>query len=55
MQKALAGGGCGHEFDFTTGVAKGGGAKNHPENERQFKFHTASYELFNEALAMIQP
>ena len=38
MEKALAGGGCGHEFNFATGGAIGQGAPGNPANDRQWKF-----------------
>jgi hypothetical protein len=38
MEKAWRQGGCGHEFNFTTGQAIGTGSKGNPANERQWKF-----------------
>ena len=38
MEKALLGGGCGHEFNFGTGAPIGAGRPGEPANERQWKF-----------------
>ena len=38
MEKALKGGGCGHQFNFRTGAPLGEGRMGHPVNERQWKF-----------------
>jgi hypothetical protein len=38
LAKDLAGGGCGHEFNFKTGAPIVTGAKGRPANDRQFKF-----------------
>jgi hypothetical protein len=38
MEKALRGGGCGHQFNFRTGAPLGEGRMGHPVNERQWKF-----------------
>jgi hypothetical protein len=35
MEKALANGGCGHEFNFVTLAPNGSGSKGNPANERQ--------------------
>ena len=40
MEKALAGRGCGHEFNFSTGMPIGQGSPGSPANERQWKFRT---------------
>mmetsp|Transcript_14344 Transcript_14344/g.37725 ORF Transcript_14344/g.37725 Transcript_14344/m.37725 type:complete len:97 (+) Transcript_14344:255-545(+) len=38
MEKALAGGGCGHEFNFKTLKPLGSGSPGNPANERQVNF-----------------
>ena len=38
MEKALAGGGCGHQFDFQTKAPMGNGEPGYPFNQRQVKF-----------------
>ena len=38
MAKALAGGGCGHEWSWKDGRPLGGGRPGHPINERQVYF-----------------
>ena len=38
-QKAIAGGGCGHEFNFATLAPLGCGSPGAPANERQVYFH----------------
>ena len=38
MEKALDGGGCGHEFNFDTGAPIGAGRPGEPANDRQWKF-----------------
>ena len=38
MEKALRGGGCGHQFNFRTGAPLGEGRMGAPINERQWKF-----------------
>eukprot|EP00605_Chrysophyceae_sp_TOSAG23-4_P002904 GSChrysophyteH1.ASY1.ANO1.3199.1 assembled CDS len=38
LEKALASGGCGHEFHFATGAPLGTGAPYDPANDRQWKF-----------------
>jgi len=38
MAKALAGGGCGHEFDFRTKAPHGSGKPGEPANDRQENF-----------------
>ena len=38
MEKALRGGGCGHQFDFRNGNPLGEGKMGEPVNERQWKF-----------------
>ena len=38
LEKALAGGGCGHEFNFMTGAPLGTGKRGQPDNDRQYKF-----------------
>ena len=37
-QRALANGGCGHEFNFNTGAPVGGGWPGAPANQRQVRF-----------------
>ena len=38
LAKALAGGGCGHEWSWKDGRPLGGGRPGHPINERQVYF-----------------
>jgi hypothetical protein len=38
IEKALLGGGCGHEFKYSTGEPLGQGKPGEPFNERQWKF-----------------
>jgi hypothetical protein len=38
IEKALRGGGCGHEFKYSTGEPLGQGSPGRPFNERQWKF-----------------
>jgi hypothetical protein len=40
LEKALAGGGCGHQFNYRTLAPLGVGKPGEPANERQWRFST---------------
>ena len=52
MEKALAGGGCGHMFDFNTGAPLGNGSIGNPINDRQWKFKVGNNDNNNNAIAV---